>query len=113
MAVVLGFLLLAVHVCVHLWVTTTVEALAYDAARQVARAEIDHGDADAVAGAAADAEAGLRAALGRGADRLRTVAWDLAHAHDVVALHLVLDAPSDLLGDEVSTTVRVRVEEVR
>ena len=109
----LGFLLLAVHVCLRLWVTTTVDALAYDAARQVARAEVDHHDPTAVARAAAGAEAGLRTALGRGAPRLRSVEWDLRRAHDVVVLRVVLDPPGDLLSDTVTSTVRVRVEEVR
>lgn len=118
-AVFLGFLMFAVHICVNLYADTTVTANAYDAARRVARAEAADGDRGA---AAARAEADLRDNLGRFASRVE-IDWEITD--DVVALHVVADNPSflvfdDLLGiddiggvGEIDKTVRVRVERVR
>ncbi len=114
-AVFLGFLMVAVHVCVGLYADSTVTAGAYDAARRVARADAS----DDRTGAARAAEADLRANLGRYAERIEDLDW--AISDDVVELHIVVDTPSLLVFGEVGgigagridRTVRVRVEEVR
>lgn len=117
--VFLGFLFFAVHLCVNLYARSTVTANAFDAARSVAAADIDHADGGVVAAAQARAEADVRATLGRYAERIRTFDWSGTTA-DVVRLHIVVDNPSflifsgDLVGVEtVDRTVTVRVEKVR
>lgn len=114
-AVFLGFLMFAVHICVNLYANTTVTANAYDAARRVARAEVAGGDRSS---AAAAAEADLRQNLGRYSDRIRDVDWSISD--DVVELHIVVDNPSFLIFSDadvgvgqIDKTVRVRVERVR
>ncbi len=114
-AVFLGFLMFAVHICVNLYANTTVTANAYDAARRVARAEVAGGDRGA---AAAAAESDLRENLGRYSSRIREIDWTLGD--DVIELHIVVDNPSflifsdaDLGVGEIDKTVRVRVERVR
>ncbi|HEU5150767.1 MAG TPA: hypothetical protein VFU19_09730 [Iamia sp.] len=115
-AVFLGFLMFAVHICVNLYANTTVTANAYDAARRVARAEVADGDRGA---AAARAEADLRENLGRYSDRIRELDWTLGD--DVIELRIVVDNPSFLIFTgadvggvgEIDKTVRVRVERVR
>jgi len=114
-AVFLGFLMFAVHICVNLYANTTVTAHAYDAARRVARAEVADGDRGA---AIAAAKADLRENLGRYASRIETL--DIEANDDVVVLHIVVDNPSflifsdaDLGVGEIDKTVRVRVEKVR
>lgn len=109
--VFLAFLLLAVHVTARLYLTTSAQGLAFDAARSVARAEVDHHDPAAVGAAAARATDDLRDALGAG--RVRQVRWDLTRADDVVGLRVEVALPGNLLGDTVTTAVRVRVEELR
>jgi hypothetical protein len=114
-AVFLGFLMFAVHICVNLYANTTVTANAYDAARRVARAEVADGDRGA---AAAAAEADLRDNLGRYSSRIREIDWTLGD--DVIELHIVVENPSFLIFSnadvgvgEIDKTVRVRVERVR
>lgn len=114
-AVFLGFLMFAVHICVNLYANTTVTANAYDAARRVARAEAEGGRG----AAAAAAEADLRENLGRYSSRIRELDWTLGE--DVIELRIVVENPSFLIftdGDvggvgEIDKTVRVRVEKVR
>jgi hypothetical protein len=114
-AVFLGFLMFAVHICVNLYANTTVTANAYDAARRVARAEADGGGR---AAAADRAEADLRENLGRYSSRIESIDWTLGD--DVIELHIVVDNPSFLIFSdadigvgEIDKTVRVRVEKVR
>jgi hypothetical protein len=114
-AVFLGFLMFAVHICVNLYANTTVTANAYDAARRVARAEVAGGDRGA---AAARAEADLKENLGRYSSRIRDIDWTITD--DVVELHIVVENPSFLIFTdadvgvgEIDKTVRVRVERVR
>lgn len=115
-AVFLGFLMFAVHICVNLYADTTVTANAYDAARKVARAvDDDAGDRGALADAA---EADLKENLGRYASRIRDLDWTITD--DVVELRIRVENPSflifsnaDLGVGEIDKTVRVRVEEVR
>jgi len=115
-AVFLGFLMFAVHICVNLYANTTVTANAYDAARRVARAEVSDGGRQAAAEAA---EADLKENLGRYASRIESIDWTLGD--DVIELHIVVDNPSFLIftdGDvggvgRIDKTVRVRVERVR
>lgn len=109
------------QVCVDRYADTAVTSLAYDAARSVARADVDHDDPGAVAREADRAERDLRDALGRHADRLRVLAWDLTAPDDVIALRIAVDGPGlldlDSIGGAaiggVDTTVRVRVERLR
>lgn len=114
-AVFLGFLMFAVHVCVNLYADTTVTAHAYDAARRVARAEAAGGDR---AAAAVAAEADLRENLGRFSSRIRRLRWGLGD--DVIELRIVVENPSFLIFSDadvgvgaIDTTVRVRVERIR
>lgn len=113
-AVFLGFLMFAVHICVNLYANTTVTANAYDAARRVARvsAEDDRG------AAAAQAEADLRENLGGYSSRIRELRWTLGE--DVISLYIRVENPSFLIFSdadvgvgEVEKTIRVRVEKVR
>lgn len=114
-AVFLGFLMFAVHICVNLYANTTVTANAYDAARRVARAEVAGGSRSAAAAAAED---DLRDNLGRYADRIQELDWSISD--DVVELRIVVENPSFLIFSnadvgvgEIDKTVRVRVERVR
>ncbi|HYI61910.1 MAG TPA: hypothetical protein VEW93_08920 [Acidimicrobiales bacterium] len=118
-AVFLAFLFLAVHLVVSLYATSAVTGHAYDAARRVAAAEIDHADPSAVAGAQRRAEADVRASLGRYAARLEPFDWT-GTTGDVVRLRVRAENPSflvaadGLLGvEEIDRTVTVRVERVR
>lgn len=115
-AVFLGFLMFAVHVCVNLYANSTVTANAYDAARRVARADASGDRATAVRAAESD----LRDNLGRYADRIEELDWSISD--EVVELRIVVDNPSFLIFDDglgdvgvgrIDKTVRVRVEEVR
>jgi hypothetical protein len=109
--VFLVLLLLATQVLFDLYATSTVTAVAYDAARVVAGAD---GGATAVSGAETDA----RRQLGRYADGA-TFTWQ--RDGDVVQLRVSVRNPSLLppafkraLGvDVVDRTVRVRTERVR
>ena len=118
-AVFLGFLLFAVHLTINLYANSTVTAHAFDAARAVAAADIDHGDPAAVAAAQRRAEADVRATLGSYSERMEPFDWSGTDA-DVVRLRLRVDNPSFLifssagLGVEtIDRSVTVRVERVR
>ena len=117
--VFLAFLLFAVHLVISLYATSTVTSNAYDAARAVAAADIDHGDAAAVAAAQRQAELDVRANLGDYAERVEPFDWSGTDG-DVVRLRIRADNPSFLiyatggLGlDAIDRTVTVRVERVR
>lgn len=118
-AAFLGLLFFAVHLVVGLYATSTVTAQAYDAARRVAAADIDHGDPGAVAAAQRRAEADVRASLGRYAERVEPFDWT-GTTDDVVRLRVRAETPSFLLGaggvlgtEQIDRTVTVRVERVR
>lgn len=118
-AVFLGFLFFAVHLVVSLYATSSVTGHAYDAARRVAAADIDHSDPAAVAAAQRRAEADVRASLGEYAERIEPFDWSGTDA-DVVRLRVRADNPSflvfadGLLGvEEIDRTVTVRVERAR
>lgn len=118
-AVFLGFLFFAVHLVVSLYATSSVTAHAYDAARRVAAADVDHDDPAAVRAAQRRAEADVRATLGRYAERVEPFDWS-GTTGDVVRLRVRADNPSflvfadGLLGvEEIDRTVTVRVERVR
>lgn len=119
MAVFLGFLFFAVHLVVSLYATSSVTGHAYDAARRVAAADIDHADPGARASAQRRAEADVRASLGSYADHLAPFDWSGTSA-DAVRLRVRAENPSFLvfadgwLGvEEIDRTVTVRVEQVR
>jgi hypothetical protein len=111
-------LLFAVHVVVNLYAASTVTAVAFDAAREVAGAD---------GGPAAErvAEAHARAVLGRaGEPDVLQLAWaypstDGDGAPDVVELHVRARSPSTFLPgvplplSSVDRTVRVRLERLR
>lgn len=118
-AVFLGFLFFAVHLVISLYATSTVTGQAYDAARRVAAADIDHSDPAAVASAQRRAEADLRGSLGDYAERIESLDWSGSTA-DVVSLRVRAQNPSFLvfatapLGvEQIDRTVKVRVEKVR
>ncbi len=110
--VFLLMLLFAVQVLFNLHATSVVNAVAYDAARQVAGAE---GGPSAIG----RAEASARQALGRYADRV-TFEWAAADG-EVVTLRVRARNPSFLLPAvagpvsfaEIDRTIRVRVERFR
>jgi hypothetical protein len=117
--VFLAFLLFAVHLVISLYATTVVTDSAYEAARAVASADVDHGDPGAVAAAQEQAEADMRANLGDYAERVEPLDWSGTDA-DVVQLRVRAENPSFLifaagaLGVEtIDRTVSVRVERVR
>jgi hypothetical protein len=109
--VFLLLLLLATQVLFDLYATSTVTAVAYDAARVVA-------GADGGAPAISDAEAGARRQLGSYSDGA-TFSW--LRDGDVVQLHVTVRNPSLLPSvfkralniDVVDRTVRVRTERLR
>jgi hypothetical protein len=118
-SVFLGFLLVAVHLIVSLYATTTVTSNAYDAARRVASADIDHTDPSEVAAARSRAEADMRRNLGGYSDNVESLDWSGSDA-EVVRLRVRARNPSFLvfatrpLGVElIDRTVTVRVETVR
>lgn len=117
--VFLGFLFFAVHLVVGLHATSVVTAHAYDAARRVAAADIDHADPLAVTTAQRRAEADVRAALGRYSSRVEPFDWSGTDA-EAIRLRVRAESPSFLvlvdgvLGvEEIDRTVTVRVERVR
>ncbi len=117
--VFLAFLLFAVHLVISLHATSTVTSSAYDAARAVAAADIDHRDPAAVAAAQRQAELDVRANLGDYAEQVAPFDWSGTDG-DVVRLRIRADNPSFLiyatggLGlDTIDRTVTVRVERVR
>lgn len=116
--VFLALMLLAVQTLVALHTRSVVTDAAYEGARTVAGARVDHADPTAVAGAQADAEAKVRALLGRFGDRVE-LDWSGTTADQVALtvrarppgfLWAALRGPGSAIVDR---TVHVRVEEVR
>ena len=115
-SVFLVFLLFAVQLLVDLYATSSVTDAAWDGARQVAGARVDHGDPDARGAAEAAAEQRMRAELGRFAERV-TIDWTGTGA-DAVVVRLRGSCPrfglpgisGPLVPDTIDRTVRVRVE---
>ncbi len=108
----LAFLLLATQVLLGLHTTSAVTGVAYDGARDVARAE-----PSAFGPATADAEVSMRALLGR-----LDVSFDWSGSTpDSVVLHVHASTPrviplswdGPVGGDEVDRTIRVRREVLR
>lgn len=116
--VFLALLLLAVQTLVALHTRSAVTDAAYEGARAVAGARVDHTDPAAVAAAQADAEVKVRSLLGRFGERVQ-LDWSGTTA-DQVALTVRARPPgflwSALRGPGaavVDRTVHVRVEELR
>src|SRR5690606_27962705 len=82
--VFLALMLLAVQTLVALHTRSVVTDAAYEGARAVAGARVDHSDPAAVAGAQADAETKVRSLLGRFGERVE-LDWS-GTTHDQVAL---------------------------
>ena len=117
--VFLAFLLFAVQLLISLYATSSVTDAAWDGARQVAGARIDHGDPSTLAAAEAGAEVRMRAELGRFAERVE-VDWTGTDAEYVsvrvrgTTPRFGLPGLSGPLGfDVIDRTVRVRVEVLR
>ena len=114
----LVLLLFAVHVVVNLYAASTVTAVAFDAAREVA-------GADGGRGAERAAEARARSVLGRaGEPEVLQLSWaypstDGDAEPDVVELRVRARSPSSFLPGvvlplaSVNRTVRVRLERLR
>ena len=114
----LVLLLFAVHVVVNLYAASTVTAVAFDAAREVA-------GADGGRGAERVAEARARRVLGRaGQPDVLQLAWaypstDGDGQPDLVELHVRAESPSRFLPgvalplSSVDRTIRVRLERPR
>jgi hypothetical protein len=117
-SVFLAFLLFAVQLLINLYAATSLTNAAWDGARQVAGARIDHEDPSAVAEAEAEAEVRMRAELGRFADR---VGFDWSGTDgESVTVHVTGTTPrfglpgAGAVGfDRIDRTVRVRVEVFR
>jgi hypothetical protein len=118
-SVFLAFLLFAVQLLINLYATSSVSDAAWDGARQVAGARIDHRDPSSVARAEAAAEARMREELGRFSER---VAFDWTGTDaDAVVVHVRGTNPrfgmpglSGPLGfDRIDRSVLVRVEVLR
>ncbi|HEY5153269.1 MAG TPA: hypothetical protein VIJ47_00950 [Acidimicrobiales bacterium] len=118
-SVFLVFLLFAVQLLINLYATSSVTDAAWDGARQVAGARIDHGDPSALVTAEAAGDARMRAELGRFSERV-TFDWSGTDADSVVVRvrgttpRFGLPGISVPLGfDAIDRTVRVRVEVLR
>lgn len=116
--VFLALLLLAVQTLIGLHTRSVVTDAAYEGARAVAGARVDHSDPAAVAAAQADAEVKVRSLLGRFGDRV-ALDWS-GTTPDSVALTVRARPPGFLwsalrgIGTAlVERTVHVRVEELR
>lgn len=117
--VFLAFLLFAVQLLANLFATSTVTSAAYDGARSVAGADVDHADHTSVAAARARAEDHVRRLLGRMGDRAR-FDWS-GSTSEQVALRVRVEPPRVLppaldarLGfDEIDRTATARVEQAR
>jgi hypothetical protein len=118
-AVFLAFLLFAVQLLMNLYATSAVTDAAWDGARHVAGARVDHSDAIAVAAAEATAEVRMRAELGRFADRV-IFDWS-ATGVEVVSVRVRGTTPrfglpglsGPLRFDVIDRSVHVRVETIR
>ena len=116
--VFLALMLFACQTLVALFVTSTVSAAGFDAARAVASRQVDHADASAVAAAEANAEADLRSLLGPLGHRAE-LTWTVGR--DAVRLHVRVDSPAFVPGAwlsgrgsrRVDRTFVVRTEELR
>jgi hypothetical protein len=112
-AVFVSFLLLAAHVLLNLWVTSTVSAAARDAATRVALSE--HGDASTTRAAAIER---ARAQLG-GLGRRASFRFEDEPADDSVELHVhapgvgIVPALGRLIPSLSSVDVRVLVRKER
>ena len=116
--VFLAFLLLAVQTLIGLHTRSVVTDAAYEGARAVAGARVDHHDPAAVATAQAAATEKVRSLLGRFGDRVE-LDWSgttdetvslTVRARPPGFLWAALRGPGSALIDR---TVRVRVEEMR
>jgi hypothetical protein len=110
--VFLALLLFAVQLALNLYATSTVSAVAYDAAREVSRSPGTPGDA-------ARAESRARGILDRFEDEGGSLSfqWDVGR-DDAVVLHVVAQRPALLARmrlpfQRIERTVRVRWERVR
>jgi Flp pilus assembly protein TadG len=117
--VFLVLLLFAVQILVGLYGRSVVTSAAYDGARSVAGARVDHRDPDAVAAAQATAVDRMRRQLGDVGSRA-TFDWSASDA-DTVVLRIQADNPrfsfpgfsGPLATDHIDRTVTARVEQVR
>jgi hypothetical protein len=117
-AVVLVLLLFAAQVLLDLYARSAVTAVAYDAARHVAAARVDHDAGAALAAAEAEAEQRARSELGRYGQRI-TFTWSVNG--EAVRLRVqaatphvgVRAVPSVLHLDHIDRSVTVRVEELQ
>jgi len=114
----LALLLFAVQTLVALHTRSVVTDAAYEGARAVAGARVDHTDPTAVAMAEADASARVRSLLGRFGDKVQ-FDWSASTA-DTVSLTVRARPPGFLWAALrgpgaaiVDRTVHVRVEEMR
>lgn len=117
--VFLVFLLFAVQLLIGLYGRSVVTSTAYDGARAVAGARVDHDDPAAVTAAQATAVDRMRQQLGEVGSRA-TFDWSGTDA-DTVVLRVEADNPrfsipgftGPLLTDHIDRTVHARIERVR
>ncbi len=117
--VFLAFLLFAMQLLVGLHARTSVNTAAFDGARMVATAPIDHADPSQLRAAEARAEQRVRQLLGR-LGTSATIDWS-GSTPEAIAMRVQVDPPRFLLPGLSSTisaghldqTARVRVEQVR
>ena len=116
--VFLALLLFAVQTLVGLHTRSVVTDAAYEGARAVAGARVDHTDAGAVAAAQADASVRVRSLLGRFGDTVE-LDWS-GTTSDTVSLTVRARPPGFLWAALrgpgaalIDRTVHVRVEELR
>lgn len=117
--VFLVFLLFAVQILIGLYGRSVVTSAAYDGARSVAGARVDHDDPVAVERAQAAATARMRQQLGDVGSRA-SFDWSGSDA-DTVVLRVEADNPRFAFGgmtgplatDHIDRTVRARVERPR
>lgn len=115
--VFLVLMLFAVQLLMNLYATSVVTSAAYEGARQVAGARIDHGNPDEVDEARSSAEDRVRSLLG-GVGDTATLDWNQS-SDDSVALRIQVQPPrfgwpgmSARSGfGRIDRTVRVRVEQ--
>lgn len=107
------FMFLGIHLLLHLYATSLTAGAAYDAAAAVASVDAEGNRA----GAATQAESGLRSALGAWGNDV-SVTW--AIDNDTVTVTVVGRAPSllppgltDATGLDIDKSVTVRLEEFR
>jgi hypothetical protein len=116
---VVGLLLVATQLLVHLAATSTLTGAAQEGARLAASGAVDHGDPAAVLAARQRAEAHVRALLGRYGDQVH-LDWS-GSSPDQVELRIAADPPSvvvralpsSLGTDRIERVARARVERWR